>query len=137
MNRRLERGFFLGFVRVHILHHACEAPIYGTEMVSELARHGYALSYGTLYPVLHTLENEGLLKSERRGVSGKLRRYYVATAAGRQVLADAKSRIGELVSEVLGDGPDAARRRPPKATGAGGGGRASRSRRARRGNRHS
>ncbi|MBI2301644.1 MAG: hypothetical protein HYU66_22310, partial [Armatimonadetes bacterium] len=41
------RDIFLAFVRVHILHHACEAPIYGVEMITELARHGYQLSPGT------------------------------------------------------------------------------------------
>ena len=41
-----------GLVRLHVLHHAAERPIYGQWMIDELARHGYRLSPGTLYPML-------------------------------------------------------------------------------------
>ena len=37
-----------GLVRLHILHHAAEADIYGQWMIEELARHGYRMSHGTL-----------------------------------------------------------------------------------------
>ena len=60
---------FGGFVRMHILHHAAEAPICGVDIIAELARHGYRLSPGTLYPVLHELEKTGCLKA--RGASWK------------------------------------------------------------------
>ena len=50
------RDFFLGFIRIHVLHHAGQEPIYGVAMIAELARHGYDLSPGTLYPLLHNLE---------------------------------------------------------------------------------
>lgn len=94
---------FLGFVRIHILHHACEGPIYGTGINEELARHGYNLSPGTLYPILHGLEEQGFLLSRSEVVDGKVRKYYEATAKGREALMEAKSKIVELVEEVLGD----------------------------------
>jgi PadR family transcriptional regulator, regulatory protein PadR len=53
------RQFFLGFIKVHILHHAAEEPVYGLALIVELRRHGYELSPGTLYPVLHQLEEAG------------------------------------------------------------------------------
>src|SRR5689334_6707523 len=59
-----------GFVRMHILHHAAESDIYGQWMIDELAHHGYKMSAGTLYPMLHGMEQKGYLKSyEKR--SGK------------------------------------------------------------------
>jgi DNA-binding PadR family transcriptional regulator len=111
------RDFFLGFVKIHILHHAAEEPVYGTALIAELRRHGYELSPGTLYPVLHALENAGYLQRENRTVGGKVRKYYAATQAGRDALAEARLKIRELVAEVLEE--DRPRpRRPTRAEGA-------------------
>ena len=97
----LDREFFLGFIKIHILYHASKEPIFGVEMASELARHGYSVSPGTLYPTLHRLEREGYLESEARVVEGKVRKYYQATAKGKRVLEQSKKKIRELVNEVL------------------------------------
>ena len=77
------RDFFLGFVKIHILHHAAQEPIYGLAMIEELRRHGYEVSPGTIYPVLHTMEADGYLSREDRVIGGKVRKYYAITAAGR------------------------------------------------------
>jgi PadR family transcriptional regulator, regulatory protein PadR len=106
------RDFFLGFVKIHVLHHASEAPVYGMALIEELGRHGYQLSPGTLYPVLHGLEADGYLEHESRTVSGKVRKYYQATEQGRQALREARAKIRELVDEVLGDRPREPLRRP-------------------------
>ena len=98
---RLTRDFFLGFIKVHILHHAEEEPIYGLAMIEELQRHGYVLSPGTLYPVLHGLEATGYLIHEERKVEGKVRKYYSITEAGTTALNEARAMIRELVDEVL------------------------------------
>src|SRR5579859_2643932 len=37
----------VGFVRIHILHHAAEGEVYGQWLIEELARHGYRISPGT------------------------------------------------------------------------------------------
>jgi PadR family transcriptional regulator PadR len=71
-------------------------------MIEELARHGYDLSPGTLYPIFHSLEAAGLLSCEPRAVNGKVRKYYRITDAGRQALAELRPKIRELVDEVLG-----------------------------------
>jgi PadR family transcriptional regulator, regulatory protein PadR len=97
------RDIFLSFVRVHLLYHAVEAPVYGLEMIHELKRHGYDLSPGTLYPIFHELEHSGLLVSEQTIVLGKTRKYYRATEAGREALAALRPKIRELVDEVLHD----------------------------------
>lgn len=100
------REFFLGFVKVHILHHAAEEPIYGLAMIEELRRHGYELSPGTLYPILHSLAKTGYLVREDRVVNGKVRKYYAITDVGRTALAATRDKIRELVGEVLeGQGP--------------------------------
>lgn len=95
------RDFFLGFVKVHILHHAGQEPVYGVQLIAELARHGYQLSPGTLYPILHSLAKAGYLTREDRVVGGKVRKYYTATEEGRRALDEARAKIVELVEEVL------------------------------------
>ncbi len=95
------REFFLGFIKVHILHHAAEEAVYGLALIAELRRHGYELSPGTLYPVLHQLEEAGYLDRIDRVVSGKVRKYYVITRRGDVALTDARQKIGELVGELL------------------------------------
>jgi DNA-binding PadR family transcriptional regulator len=101
--RDIFRETFLGFIRVHLLHHAAREPIFGTEMIDELRRHGYALSPGTLYPILHGLEEAGYLRSEQQVVGGKVRRYYRGTARGAKALEKLKLKIRELTDEVLED----------------------------------
>lgn len=95
------RDILLAFVRVHVLHHAVAERVYGAGIAEELARHGYTLSPGTLYPLLHRLEQDDLLVSEAETVAGKVRRYYVATDRGRAALAELQPRLAELVGEAL------------------------------------
>jgi len=97
------REFFLGFIRLHILYHATQEPVFGLDLIRELARHGYSLSPGTLYPLLHRMEQEGFLQSEKQVVNGKVRKYYRATEEGKQALAEAYAKVRELVNEI---GPD-------------------------------
>lgn len=111
------RDIFLAFVRVHVLHHAAHERIFGAGMAKELGRHGYTLSPGTLYPLLHRLELDGLLVSEAVVVEGKMRKYYVATDKGRQVLIEIRPKLSELVGEALTNEPVAAPRlRIPRTT---------------------
>ena len=93
--------FQRGAVRLHILHHAAAWQIYGAWISDELARHGYAISPGTLYPTLHRMESEGLLLSETVVVEGRRRRVYRATEAGRVALEADRAALRELAGEVL------------------------------------
>jgi len=97
----LDREFFLGFIKIHILYHASKEPIFGVELAQELARHGYSISPGTLYPTLHRLEKEGYLESNSKVVNGRVRKYYQATDKGKLVLENSKKKIWELVTEVI------------------------------------
>jgi PadR family transcriptional regulator, regulatory protein PadR len=105
MSVLLTRMFFGGFVRMHVLYHAVKEPIFGVEMMEELARHGYDIGAGTLYPMLHKLEAAGYLSSHSETVGGKQRKYYRATRAGAIALDAAKAKLRELVTEVLHDRP--------------------------------
>lgn len=95
------REFFLGFIKIHVLYHAAHEPVYGLALIEELKRHGYALSPGTLYPLLHSLEQAGYLEREDRVVDGRWRKYYRTTDQGLRALAEARQKIAELVNEVL------------------------------------
>ena len=90
----------MGLVRLHVLHHAAEEPIFGLGMMRELARHGYKLGPGTMYPLLHGMEQRGWLRSTERLVNGHQRKVYVATAAGRKALAQARRYVRELFEEM-------------------------------------
>jgi DNA-binding PadR family transcriptional regulator len=90
-----------GFIRMHILHHAAETPVYGLWVIEELRRHGYRLSPGTLYPILHGMEAQGYLRSSLRTDGRSRRRVYATTAKGRRALAAAKIKLRELFGEVV------------------------------------
>jgi PadR family transcriptional regulator PadR len=92
---------YSGLIRLHILHHACEEPIFGLEMMEELSRHGYRLGPGTLYPLLHGMERRGWLRSMTELTGGRKRRVYRVTAQGRKALNSAKSKVQELFDELF------------------------------------
>lgn len=96
----LIRELFLGFIKLHILYHAGQEPIYGVWLMEELAEHGYQLSAGTLYPTLHSLEKEGYLVSEKKVVDGKTRKYYTLTPEGRKALDKGREKAVELLNEI-------------------------------------
>jgi DNA-binding PadR family transcriptional regulator len=100
----LEREILLGFWKAHILHHAGEKPLHGQWMILELRRHGYEISPGTLYPLLHRMERLGWLKSKADPRAGKrARRDYRLTPAGADVLETVRLQVTELYEEVVGE----------------------------------
>jgi DNA-binding PadR family transcriptional regulator len=105
-----DQQLYSGLIRLHVLHHAAEGPVYGLWLIEELARHGYKLSSGTLYPMLHSMEEKGYLRSvEER--SGKLaRRIYRATALGEEALESAKRKVAELFTELFEEVKESKRR---------------------------
>ncbi len=95
------KDLYSGLIRMHILHHAVEEPIFGLGIIEELGRHGYKMSAGTLYPILHGMERKGYLSSSviRRGRHS--RKIYRATPKGRSALKQAKSKVRELFGELF------------------------------------
>jgi PadR family transcriptional regulator, regulatory protein PadR len=96
-----DRDLYSGLIRLHVLHHAVEGPIFGLGMIEELARHGYRISAGSLYPLLQGLEKKGYLRSTERRNGKSLRRVYRATALGRNALVASKSKVRELFHELI------------------------------------
>lgn len=98
-----DRDLYSGLIRLHILHHAAHEPIFGLGIVEELARHGYKLSPGTLYPVLHGLETKGYLRSTEKRMGRTVRRVYRITPRGKKALDAAKEKVRELFGELFED----------------------------------
>jgi PadR family transcriptional regulator, regulatory protein PadR len=96
-----DQDLYSGLIRLHVLHHATEEPIYGLGMMEELSRHGYRISPGTLYPLLHNLEKKGYLRSSEERNGKSLRKVYKATPQGRKALAAAKHKVRELFEELM------------------------------------
>ena len=96
-----DRDLYSGLIRLHVLHHAVEEPVFGLGMIEELGRHGYRISPGSLYPILHGLERKGYLKSRPQTHGRSQRRVYRATAAGRKALKTATSKVRELFHELI------------------------------------
>jgi len=100
MQERILRKLFLGFVHIHILHHADQSPIYGAWMLEELETHGYHMSPGTLYPILHQMAQMNLLQKTDQVVAGKLRKYYQITDEGKVILSEAKKKVQLMHQEI-------------------------------------
>jgi len=99
-NRFDYRDLYSGLIRLHILHHAVEGAIFGLEMAEELARHGYRISPGTLYPLLHGMESKGYLRSSEKRNGKSLRKMYRATPYGKKALGAMKEKVAELFGEL-------------------------------------
>ena len=66
-----------------------------------LTPHGYRISLGTLYPLLHGLEKKGYLRSVELRNGKSLRKVYRATTAGRKALRAARNKVRELFRELI------------------------------------
>jgi DNA-binding PadR family transcriptional regulator len=100
-----QRELFTGLIRIHVLVHASHEPIFGLAMMEELEHHGYRIGPGTLYPLLHGMERGGLLKSDLKNLTGRRRRVYRITAAGRKALEKARVMVDELHHELHEEHP--------------------------------
>jgi DNA-binding PadR family transcriptional regulator len=92
--------FLLGLMKIYILHFADKEDLYGKDFHDRMLTMGFDVSYGTIYPLFHKMEERGYLTCSERNVKGKIRKYYAITNKGREALASAKARVHEVV-EVL------------------------------------
>ena len=69
--------------------------MYGYQMVLELSRrsdHTFEMKEGTLYPVLHGLERDGLVEAyQQEAPTGRVRKYYRVTRRGLELLSEKKA----------------------------------------------
>jgi len=103
VKNKILRKVFLAFMRIHILHHAKKEPFFGLWMIEELKSHGYKVSAGTIYPILHSMEEDELLKTAEKVIEGKVRKYYSITDKGEEILKEAEEKTRELFSEVISE----------------------------------
>lgn len=89
-----------GLIPLHILHHAAKQDIYGQWMIDELHHHGYCIGPGTLYPMLHRLEERGYLRVREERTGRTMRRYYRATSKGKTAIKEARHHVAELFGEL-------------------------------------
>ncbi len=110
----LDRSLTAGSTTTLVLKLLEARDMYGYEMIEALAERSegaFALKAGTLYPLLHGLEREGLVSAyERRADGDRVRRYYHLTADGARLLAEKEREWREFsgaVDRVLNGGAGA------------------------------
>lgn len=96
-----DKDLYSGLIRLHILHHAAHAPVFGMGIMEEMKHHGYEISAGTLYPMLHSMEKKQYLVSHTEKGDRRERRMYTITASGRTALAEARQKVKELYGELI------------------------------------
>lgn len=67
------QGLFASLIRPQVLHHAAEGDVYGHRMIEKLARHRYRLPPGTIYALLHGLEDKEYLESWQERAGARIR----------------------------------------------------------------
>ena len=98
-----DQDLYSGLIRLHVLYHASKETIFGLGMIRELRRHGYQIGPGTLYPILHRLQEKGYLTSRVQLADGRVRRCYMITKSGRRALKQARKKVHELFDELSAD----------------------------------
>ncbi len=108
----MNKGLMAGSTSLMVLHLIGARDMYGYEIVKELdarSNNVFILKEGTLYPVLHGLEQDGYVQSySKTAETGKERKYYQITKKGTRALADKKAEwkiFSSAVNTVLKD-PD-------------------------------
>ena len=88
-----------------ILSLLSEEPMYGYQITQELQRRSegyFEMKEGLLYPALHRMEQDGLLKSEWRSVAGSRRRkYYFITEEGRKALVNSVAECMAFTEKLM------------------------------------
>jgi PadR family transcriptional regulator PadR len=96
-----DKGLYTGLMRLHILHEAEQGEVCGVWVTEQLRQHGYEISPGTLYPMLHGLEKKGYLSSIKERVGKTMRRVYAITPEGSRALEESKGKVRDLFGELF------------------------------------
>ncbi|MFG6333679.1 MAG: PadR family transcriptional regulator [Lachnospiraceae bacterium] len=100
----IDKALISGSMAMMILKLLSEKDMYGYEMIDTLRRRSenvFELKAGTLYPLLHSLEDKRYLLSYEQEVLGKVRKYYQITKDGRRHLEEKKSQWKEYSRAVM------------------------------------
>ena len=99
----VDKGYISGSSQMLVLTILSEKPYYGYELIKTLKQRSndtFDMKEGTLYPILHKLENSGLVSSSDQEVSGRVRKVYVITEKGQKALAKEKQEWTEFSAAV-------------------------------------
>lgn len=107
----VDKGYLAGGASLLVLSLLEKEDQYGYQIIRRLEERSqkvFSLQEGTLYPVLHKLENKGYITSyEQQSPTGRMRKYYRITPEGLQQLVEEKKRFEEFagaVRQVMGGG---------------------------------
>ena len=99
-----KRDWLLGNIDPLLLYLIFEQPMYGYQIIKELETRSqgyFKFKEGTLYPVLHRLEREGLIRGQWQTLpSGRQRKNYHITDKGRSALAERQSQWREFLTAM-------------------------------------
>ena len=101
----VSKNLVSGSMTMLLLKLLSEQDMYGYEMISvlrERSENVFELKAGTLYPLLHSLEEKNLLESYEQEALGKVRKYYSITKAGRKLLREKETEWREYSQAVTG-----------------------------------
>lgn len=102
--KKADKNLLSGSTTLLVLSLLSSGDKYGYEMIAELearSDHTFTLKEGTLYPILHTLEKDGAVKSyEKEAPTGRMRKYYRITRKGLRLLDEKKVEWGEFTHTV-------------------------------------
>lgn len=99
----MDRSLVSGSMTMLLLNLLEEKEMYGYEMIETLRERSnnvFELKAGTLYPLLHGLEEKRLLTVSEKEAGGKIRKYYQITQEGRKVL-DARRKEWKTYSDAV------------------------------------
>lgn len=106
----IDKGYMSGSTRLLILNLLSEKPQYGYELIKTLKTRSndvFDMKEGTLYPILHKLENDELVQASNQMVSGRMRKVYTITTKGIKLLEQDKEEwktFSLAVNQVLAIG---------------------------------
>ena len=110
---KIDRALLSGSSAMLVLKLLAEGDMYGyqiTETLASRSQNVFEMKSGTLYPLLHTLEQKGYVTAYERTEGGRERRYYAITADGRRQLSEKREEWESYtlaVSRVLGGASNA------------------------------
>jgi len=107
LQESIKRDFWQGILKLYILHQASKCPVYGGKVKKQLQEWGYHISPGTLYPILHNLEDSGLCRSQIKIFKGRARKYYHITEEGKVFLKEMQSKVTHVLTLLTGGPADA------------------------------
>lgn len=91
----IDKSLLTGSTTMLILKLLESKDMYGYQMIEELEKrsdHTFELKAGTLYPILHALEEQGIVSSyDEEAVGARTRKYYHITSKGKKMLSDKRA----------------------------------------------